>query len=99
MKKKPTPIIFENFVVIKNDEFKRKINTEFFGMDIPVYEDDKKRLHDIQPQQDDLPDQVDVEDGFFLTGVGPHYLRQESRLTSRTKRLSNPASSVRLFMT
>ena len=71
LKKKPVPIIFENFVVIKNDEFRKKVNTEFFGVDIPVFVD--------QPKQESFNKQV--EDGFFMTGAGVETNpKQEERL-------------------
>ena len=58
--------MFENFVVVKNDEFRRKVNTEFFGVDIPVYSDGKVKLPADKPSQ---TAQMDTDDGFFMTGV------------------------------
>lgn len=85
IKKKPIPIIFENFVVIKNDEFRRKMNTEFFGVDIPLQEQDLKKQDDrmmSDREEDEGPNQTDVNnDNFFLTGVLWCYLRQEFRPT------------------
>jgi len=59
--------------VIKNDEFRRKINTEFFGVDIPVYldsvEGDKSSPEEPRAEAEVEEKPADVEDGFFMTGV------------------------------
>lgn len=78
MKKKKIPIIYENFVMIKDVQFKKKVNTEFFGVDIPVKTKSEDQLPDVpedQPEEgQEIPEEPKQEDGiqhyadpFFIT--------------------------------
>ena len=80
MKKKKIPIIYENFVMIKDVQFKKKVNTEFFGVDIPVKTKSEDQLPDVpedQPEEgQEIPEEPKQEDGiqhyadpFFITEV------------------------------
>ena len=83
--KRPIPIVFENIVVIKEDDFSKKPNTEFFGVDIPMNilkENQEKKARDREESEESgVQDDLDMEeeiienknDGFFMTGVSHTY--------------------------
>lgn len=88
MKKKKIPIIYENFVMIKDVQFKKKVNTEFFGVDIPVKTKSEENLPELpedEPQEDIQEEQKkDSEiqhfaDPFFVTEAQPGVEGQQAQ--------------------
>ena len=74
MKKKNIPIIYENFVMIKDVQFKKKFNTEFFGVDIPIKPEAAEKFKGPDDEQSDKietePQEIQQEengDAFFIT--------------------------------
>lgn len=78
MKKKSIPIIYENFVMIKDVQFKKKINTEFFGVDIPMKAKSERQLSPVKEGEEPIaeeqphPAEEEAQNGeaFFMTEVG-----------------------------
>lgn len=86
MKKKKIPIIYENFVMIKDVQFRKKVNTEFFGVDIPVKTKSEDVLIDLpedQPEEgQEIPEETKQGNGiqhyadpFFITEVFAGWLK------------------------
>ena len=69
MKKKKIPIIYENFVMIKDVQFKKKANTEFFGVDIPVKTQEEEEEEVIEEPQEPEEDGPIMDEPFFITEV------------------------------
>jgi len=68
MKKKKIPIIYENFVMIKDVQFKKKANTEFFGVDIPV-KSQEEEIQYVEEQPEPEPEEPgqQIGEAFFIT--------------------------------
>ena len=75
MKKKKIPIIYENFVMIKDVQFKKKANTEFFGVDIPV-KSQEEEIQYVEEQPEPEPEEPgqQIGEAFFITEVIFPYL-------------------------
>ena len=79
LRKRPIPIVFENIVVIKEDDFKKKVNTEFFGVDIPLnLLKEKAAKKAAKKAEEDGEEEEDQggKDGFFMTGVSIFYQKK-----------------------